>query len=187
MDYSANLPTSHSDAALRLLVTDNTPAPIQATAHPMATTATATATATATDSGDEHCTNDYIKVPGMLDKSFKTLGSDLQLRPTIISPATGVWIKKSQRALSSDPVASSVDSDKQVEERKQAFELLDALTKSGSIRIDDCSLHVVMASTHCFDQSLLDTVIQCGENPIERLEQSLLVMASVIHDKFNFV
>ena len=52
-----------------------------------------------------------------------------------------------------------MDSDKQVEERQQAFELLDALTKSGSIRIDDCSLHVVMASTHCFDQSLLDTVM----------------------------
>ena len=91
MDYSVNLSAGHSDPALRLSVTENIPASIQAPVHPM-TTSTAT---TATDSGDKHCTNDYTKVPGMLDSSFKALGSDLQLRPTIISPAAGVWTKKS--------------------------------------------------------------------------------------------
>ena len=137
--------------------------------------------------GSDHCTNDYTKVPGMLDNSFRALGGDFQLRPTIITPAASGWIKKSQKTLLAEPVSSSVDSDKQTEERKQAFELLDALTKSGGICVDDCSLHVIIASTHCFDQSLLDTVIKGNENPIERLEQSLLVMAAVIHDRFNVV
>ena len=38
-----------------------------------------------------------------------------------------------------------------------------------------------MGATHCFDESLLDTVVQNNVNPIERSERSLLIMASTLH------
>ncbi len=37
--------------------------------------------------------------------------------------------------------------------------MLDALTKSGALSVDFASLHVVIAATHCFDKSIIDTVI----------------------------
>jgi hypothetical protein len=44
-------------------------------------------------------------------------------------------------------------------------------------------VHVVLTSAHHFDQSLLETVIQKNENPLVRLEESLLVMGSVIQER----
>merc|ERR1711937_211832 len=41
--------------------------------------------------------------------------------------------------------------------------------------------HVVIAATHCFDQDLMDTVVKCNLNPIEKVERSLLIMANTIH------
>ena len=36
------------------------------------------------------------------------------------------------------------------DEKNKAFDLLDALSKSGSISLDAVELHIVIASTHCF-------------------------------------
>ena len=41
---------------------------------------------------------------------------------------------------------------------------------------------MVIAATHCFDQSLLDTLVQRNVNPIERVERSTLVTAATLHD-----
>src|SRR5947208_1622106 len=43
------------------------------------------------------------------------------------------------------------------------------------------SLHVVIASTHCFDKTLMNTLIQDNVNPIEKVERSSLIVASTIH------
>jgi hypothetical protein len=43
------------------------------------------------------------------------------------------------------------------------------------------SLHVVLCATHCFDKSLMNTLIQDNVNPIEKVERSSLIMASTIH------
>jgi hypothetical protein len=40
---------------------------------------------------------------------------------------------------------------------------------------------VVIAATHCFDQSLVDTVVQGNVNPIEKVERSTLIVAGVVH------
>lgn len=89
-----------------------------------------------------------------------------------------------------------------MKEKAKAFDLLDALSRSGALSVDHASLHIVIAATHCFDKTLMDTVIQDNVNPIEKvplllsfisssssphslshpqLERSSLIVASTIH------
>ena len=46
--------------------------------------------------------------------------------------------------------------------------------------MDSASLHVIVAVTHCFDKSIMNTIIQDNVNPIEKLEHSSLLIASKI-------
>lgn len=125
---------------------------------------------------------DYTKVPAMLDSRFETLGKGNVIRPTIIHPGTE-WQRKSQKSLLSKPSESVLGSDEHKSERNKAFDLLDALTRSGALTVDHASLHIVMVATHCFDKTLLATVIQDNINPIEKVEQTTLVMATTIHNQ----
>lgn len=59
--------------------------------------------------------------------------------------------------------------DDQKTERNSAFDLLDALSRSGSLEIDYASLHVVVASTHCFGETLMNTIVKDNMNPIEKV------------------
>ena len=40
--------------------------------------------------------------------------------------------------------------------------------RSGSLAVEDASLHVVVAATHCFDKTLVDTLVEENVNPIEK-------------------
>lgn len=40
---------------------------------------------------------------------------------------------------------------------------------------------MVIAATHSFDKTLIDTIIQDNVNPIEKIERSALIIASTIH------
>ena len=68
-------------------------------------------------------------------------------------------------------------------EKNEAFDLLDALSRSGSISIEYSYLHVIVTVTHCFDKDIMSTVVCDNINPIEKLELSTLLVASVIHGK----
>jgi hypothetical protein len=39
----------------------------------------------------------------------------------------------------------------------------------------------VIAAAHAFDKTLLDTIIQGNVNPIEKVERSLMIMATTVH------
>ncbi len=67
-------------------------------------------------------------------------------------------------------------------ERSAAFDLIDALSRSGGLAVEDADLHIVVAATHCFERSLMDTVVQGNVNPVERAERSALIMASVVQN-----
>jgi len=69
----------------------------------------------------------------------------------------------------------------QKDDKNAAFDLLDALSRSGVLSVDQASLHVVLVATHCFDKTLVETVVQDNVNPIEKVERSVLIMASTIH------
>ena len=46
--------------------------------------------------------------------------------------------------------------------------------------MDYADLHIVIAATHSFDKTLMDTAVQKNINPIERVERSTLIMYCVI-------
>jgi hypothetical protein len=125
---------------------------------------------------------DYTKFPSLLDRRYEELDSDSVLGPTIINPGS-VWSKKSYKSLMSEAETKPLLTGDQLLEKNAAFDLLDALSKSGALVMHSASLHVVIAATHCFDKSLMDTVVQGNVNPIERVERSALIMASTIHER----
>jgi hypothetical protein len=126
--------------------------------------------------------DDCTVLPDALNKKFDQLDKDGAVRPVILTVGKS-WKKRSQKALLSAATTSTLQADEQKSERSAAFDLLDALSRSGGLTLDNTDLHVVLMSTHCFDKTLMNTIIQKNTNPIEKMEQSTLVMASVIHGK----
>lgn len=126
------------------------------------------------------CQRDYTQVPIEMDRRFEELDLDGALRPTIITPGS-TWTKKEQKALLAQPSTSSLSPSEQTSEKDAAFDLLDALTKSGALTVKHASLHIIVAATHCFDKTIIETVVQDNINPIEKVERSSLVMASTVH------
>jgi glutamate racemase len=110
------------------------------------------------------------------------LDDEQALRPTIIT-AGSTWTKRSQKSLLSPPSTATLSAAEQDRARTEAFDLLDALSRSGSLAIDCAELHVVLACTHNFTKSLIDTVVQDNVNPIEKVERSALILATTVHDK----
>lgn len=125
---------------------------------------------------------DCTRIPSVLDRRCDDVGDGRVLRPTIIK-ASEQWTKWSRSGLVDDPKPSEVGLEQQRLERNEAFELLDTLCCSGKLPVEHASLHVMFASTHCFDHSLLETLVQNSINPIDELEQSSFIMASAIHDE----
>ena len=125
---------------------------------------------------------DCTLLPSALNEKFEALDKDGAVRPVILSVGKA-WKKRSQKALLAAASATTLHAEEQKTERSAAFDLLDALSRSGGLTIDNTDLHVVLVSTHCFDKTLMNTIIQKNTNPIEKMEQSTLIMASVIHGR----
>lgn len=66
----------------------------------------------------------------------------------------------------------------QTRERQKAYDLLDTLSKSGALILEDAELHVLIAATHCFDKTLMNTVIQDNVNPIEKVPRPSPIAAT---------
>ena len=122
---------------------------------------------------------DYTRIPSKLDAKLRQLDTDGEMRPTKIKVGRQ-WSKRSQKALLGAPKQELLYEAEQRREKQRCFDLLDALSLSGSMPIDCASLHVVIAATHCFDASLINTIIQGNINPIEKLERSALIVGETI-------
>jgi hypothetical protein len=123
---------------------------------------------------------DYTRIPKALDQAFEQLDEDAALQPTIISPGD-VWTRRTRKGLLDAPVTSNLAAEELRRAKASAFDLLDALSKSGGLTLEDAELHVVVAATHAFDRTLVDTLVQGSVNPIEKVERSALIMATVVH------
>lgn len=125
---------------------------------------------------------DYTRIPRELDKKFEAFDEDGALRPTIINPGEA-WSRTASKGLLAAPTTTTMLVKDQKDEKHRAFDLLDALSRSGALPIEHATLHVVVAATHCFDKTLVDTVIQGNVNPIEKVERSLMLVATTVHDR----
>eukprot|EP01064_Diplonema_japonicum_P008949 TRINITY_DN16417_c1_g1_i4.p1 TRINITY_DN16417_c1_g1~~TRINITY_DN16417_c1_g1_i4.p1 ORF type:complete len:962 (+),score=350.13 TRINITY_DN16417_c1_g1_i4:32-2917(+) len=123
---------------------------------------------------------DISSIPHELEARYKEYDEDNCLRPTIVGVG-GTWKKTFQKNLLTKPEEATLGAEEQRKERNKAFDVLDALTRSGALGVEEADLHVVVAATHCFDLTLMDTVVQRSVNPVEKVERSTLIVASTVH------
>ncbi len=123
---------------------------------------------------------DFTLTPKILDTAIELNGEGSALRSTTIKTGPH-WVRKRQENLLSSRKTQTLSSDEIKVEKNKAFDLLDALSRSGSLPIPYSDLHVVVAVTHCFDKDVMSTVVCDNVNPIEKLERSTLLLASAVH------
>jgi hypothetical protein len=124
----------------------------------------------------------FVAIPALMDSRFEEYDKKGEIRATIMKAGPS-WVRKSFKGLLSPEESLVLDSDDQKREKNKAFDLLDALTKSGGMKIDDATLHVFIAATHMFEKTVMDTVVCENRNPIEALERSSIVIAATIYGK----
>jgi len=135
---------------------------------------------------DTRLHNDLTKMPKRIDARFEQISKDDvyggTVRSTTLKTNDHLWTKKFQANLLSTQQSVALNSTMLKTEKDKAFDLLDALSRSGSLPIAFAELHVIVASTHCFEKSVVNTVVRDNVNPIEKIETSNLLLASVIHN-----
>lgn len=122
----------------------------------------------------------FAAMPKILDQAIELHDKNAALRSTTIETAVDNWNRIRQENLLSKPKQSCLSKAVIASEKSRAFDLLDALSRSGSLDIPFSDLHVLICVTHGFEKSVMDTVIEDNINPIEKLEMSTLLMASTI-------
>ncbi|KAI8908096.1 hypothetical protein DFJ77DRAFT_473676 [Powellomyces hirtus] len=131
------------------------------------------------ESGSGDSGVDFTKFPIKLDENLRKLDTANALRPTVIKLGE-TWTRTRSQSILAAPTTNSLSAADKTIERNQAFDLLDALSRSGSMAIEHAVLHVVLAVTHCFDETLVDTVVRQNIDPLEKVEESSLILAAVV-------
>ena len=125
---------------------------------------------------------DFTAIPKKLDKLYEENDTDDALRATTIKVGE-CWKKKSQTNLLSAMSESTINGQEEKNAVKaKAFDLLDALSRSGALPIASSELHVIVCSTYGFDRSVVETVVRDNMNPIEKVEAAFLLLNSVIRN-----
>lgn len=124
---------------------------------------------------------DLTALPHKLDANFKALDTDSQLRPTTIKPELPMT-KRFNRSILSEAETTTLDQEELARERARAFDLIDALTRSGGLDLKWTTLHVVVCATHSFEKSVVDTLVVDNVDPVVKAERASLIIASTLHD-----
>ena len=117
--------------------------------------------------------------PDMLEQRLEAMGVD-SVRPTIVKVGSS-WNRTFQPGLLGSCEQAVLGEAEQTAGRAKAFGLLDSLTRCGLLPLS-ADMHVVVASTHSFGETLMDTLVQENVNPIAAVEASSLVVASALHE-----
>lgn len=134
-------------------------------------------------SGADDVMMDFTQFPATLDKRFLEFDSDNSLRPTKVIVLED-WVRQTRAGLLAKPTTEHMSESARRTQKDKAYDLLDAISRSGTLPIEDCaSLHVVVAVTHQFDKSVVNTVVQDNFNPIEKVERSSLIIANALYNE----
>ncbi len=125
---------------------------------------------------------DFVALPKVLDRAIELHDRNAAIRSTTIKASTFGWTRNRKPNLLTKTQTEVLDKDKISSERSKAFDLLGALSRSGSLDISFSELHVIVCATHRFEKNVVETVIEDNINPIEKLEMSTLLIASTIHN-----
>ncbi|KAL7571848.1 hypothetical protein ACA910_002925 [Epithemia clementina (nom. ined.)] len=123
---------------------------------------------------------DFTLVPKLLDDKLDKYDTDHALRSTVLTAAS-TWSRRRQENLLVTPQTTELDPEEVERETNKAFDLLDALSRSGTLPIACAELHVIVAVSHCFENDVMGSVIQDNINPIEKIERSTLLIGSTIY------
>lgn len=122
---------------------------------------------------------DFTLLPKLLDATVERHDTDGALRSTIVKADVN-WTRMRQANLLVAPSRDVLVEHETKNEKKKAFDLLDAISRSGTLAIDCSELHVVVAVSHCFDNDIMGSVIEDNINPIEKVERSSLLLAAAV-------
>lgn len=123
---------------------------------------------------------DFTMVPKILDDVIEKSEKNTSLRSTVLKTSNS-WVRNRQENILAPFKSQRLNLSDIKDEKNKAFDLLDALSRSGSLPIKSSELHVVVAVTHCFEKDVMNTVVRNDIDPIEQIEISTLLFASTIH------
>lgn len=123
----------------------------------------------------------YLSLPQKINSEFEIHDVDQAVRP-IITKVGDTWTKHYRKSLISLPQTQTLSTDDLTKEKNKAFDLIDALSRSGSLDFDSgCQVHIFNAVCHSFDKTVLETLIQNNINPIQKLEGTMTLLSQIIH------
>ena len=125
---------------------------------------------------------DPTMIPKILDKKLEIHDKEGALKSTIMQVGSP-WERLRKKNLLVPAQRSSLSDKDKEHDKQQAMDLLVAISRSGSLPIVQSELHIIITVSHCFQNDVVSTVIQDNINPIRKVEQSLLMLGSVIYEK----
>jgi len=97
---------------------------------------------------------DFTVIPKVLDARMEQLDTDNALRSTIIKTGPE-WQWQQSNLLLTETSTTTWSSDNMETAKKSAIDLLDAISRSGTLPIECSELHVVIGLSHCFENDLM--------------------------------
>ncbi|KAJ3342438.1 hypothetical protein HDU91_000535, partial [Kappamyces sp. JEL0680] len=128
----------------------------------------------------ESTVRNYSTVPALIDSKFEVYDKKGAVRPIILTAGTN-WNKKYFKGLLGQEENAYQSANDIASNKNKAFDLLDALTKSGALSLE-ADLHILIGVAHTFDKTVMDTIVQENTNPIEKINASTVVLTACIHD-----
>lgn len=116
-------------------------------------------------------------LPQRLDAAYRQSEDD-NLHPTKIHVESH-WSRTSTGLLSKATTAGVNLST----EKSKAIDLLDPLSRSGALTLTSATLHVVVAATHAFDNTVVRTLVVDNIDPIAATEAATFLVASTLFDR----
>ncbi len=128
----------------------------------------------------DDCSNDFTMIPKTLNLAIEKYSGDAMLRSTTLTLGNK-WQRTRHIDLFAKPQKSYIEGNSIKVERNKAHDLLDAISRSGTLSVDCSELHVIVAASHHFYKDVINTIVHDNINPIEKLEMSTLLVGSIVH------